>query len=116
MGCVDQWKCGINLHSTTRIAAPMPIVYPMVRALPIFSCMLVPLLCHVNLPLVHFSIDNAKSVPQYLQCDPIAGSNWARGRKILKEALDGDKEKGCQEEEEKITRSGAKSPRNIKGK
>jgi hypothetical protein len=37
-------------------------------------------------------------------------------KKIPKEALNGDKEKGCQEEEKKITRSGAKSPRIIKGK
>jgi hypothetical protein len=27
-----------------------------------------------------------------------------------KEALDGDKEKGCQEKEEKVVRCGAKSP------
>jgi hypothetical protein len=33
-----------------------------------------------------------------------------------KEALDGDKEKGSQEEKEKVTRSGAKSPQFYKGK
>jgi hypothetical protein len=38
------------------------------------------------------------------------GSNWARGIKTLKEALDGDKEKGCQEKEKEVTGSGAKSP------
>jgi hypothetical protein len=34
----------------------------------------------------------------------------ARGSKTLKEALDGDKEKGSQEEKEKVTPRGAKSP------
>ena len=33
-----------------------------------------------------------------------------------KEALDGDKEKGCQKEKEEVARSGAESPRIIKGK
>ncbi|HEY6308949.1 MAG TPA: hypothetical protein VI488_21105 [Candidatus Angelobacter sp.] len=45
-----------------------------------------------------------------------AGSIWARGSKTLKEALDGDKEKGCQEKKEKVVLSGAKSPRFYQGK
>jgi hypothetical protein len=65
--------------------------------------------------MTHFSIDNRKRVPQYLESDPCR-VDWTRGIKTLKEALDGDKEKGCQEKKEKVTRSGAKSPQIIKGK
>jgi hypothetical protein len=40
--------CGISRQSTTRIAAAMPMAYPMVRAAPTFSCMMIHLIAHVN--------------------------------------------------------------------
>ena len=94
----------------------------MMRALPSFSCMMVRLIIHVNFRACIFpltseiesrNIMNVIRLARYMQ--------WSRDRmgpriKTLKEALDGDKEKGCQEKEEKVTRSGAKSPRFFQGK
>jgi hypothetical protein len=52
---------------------------------------------------MHFSVDNAKRVPQYLESGPLRVGKLGPRKKTFKEAHDGDKEKGCQEKKEKVT-------------